>query len=218
MFRGPNGPAAAVAAQHSQCFAAWYGSIPGLKVVAPYDSEDARGMMKAAVRDDNPVCILENELLYGESFPISDEALDKDFTIPFGKAKVMREGKDVTVVAFSKMVGHSLQAAEKLAAKGIDVEVINLRSIRPLDRDTILQSVAKTHRLVSVEEGWPQSGVGSEIVSLVSESAFDTLDAPPVRVTGADIPMPYAKTLEDASVPQVDDVVAVIERACMRTL
>lgn len=169
VFRGPNGAAAGVGAQHSQCFAAWYSHVPGLKVLAPYDSEDARGLLKAAIRDPDPVIFLENELLYGTAFPVSQEVLDKDFTLPIGKAKVMRQGKDVTIVAFSKMVGFSLEAAEQLAKEGIDAEVINLRSIKPLDRATIAASVRKTHRLVSVEEGWPQSGIGAEIAALAME-------------------------------------------------
>jgi len=217
VFRGPNGAAAAVGAQHSQCFAAWYGSVPGLKVVSPYDSEDARGLLKAAVRDDNPVVCLENELMYGEEFEISDAALDKDFLIPIGKAKIMKEGKDVTIVSFSRPVGAALRAAAELEKKGISVEVINLRSIRPLDRDTIIESVKKTHRLVTVESGWPQHGVGSEIVSLIIESsAFDYLDAPPIRITGADIPMPYAQNLEDAAQPKTENIVKIVERLVAR--
>jgi pyruvate dehydrogenase E1 component beta subunit len=217
VFRGPNGPAAGVAAQHSQCFAAWYGSVPGLKVVAPYDCEDARGLLKSAIRDDNPVVCLENELMYGVKFRISDEAKDKDFLIPIGKAKIMRPGKDVTIVSFSKAVGTSLEAAALLEKKGISAEVINLRTIRPLDRDTIVNSVKKTSRLVTVEEGWPQSGIGAEIISLINETeAFDYLDAPPVRVTGADIPMPYAQNLEKAALPQVENIVTVVERVCSR--
>jgi len=214
VFRGPNGPAAAVAAQHSQCFAAWYGSVPGLKVVCPYDSEDARGLMKAAIRDNNPVCILENELLYGVSFAVDDAVLDPDFTVPIGKAKVMREGTDMTVVTFSKMVGFAMEAAEELAKQGISLEVVNLRTIRPYDRDTIINSVMKTNRLVTLEEGWPQSGVGAEIISFVSETAFDYLDAAPERITGADIPMPYAQGLENMCIPQVPDIVRVVSRMC----
>eukprot|EP00735_Rhodelphis_limneticus_P010374 TRINITY_DN3109_c0_g1::TRINITY_DN3109_c0_g1_i1::g.3553::m.3553 TRINITY_DN3109_c0_g1::TRINITY_DN3109_c0_g1_i1::g.3553 ORF type:complete len:385 (-),score=125.08,sp/Q38799/ODPB1_ARATH/73.98/0.0,Transket_pyr/PF02779.19/1.8e-46,Transketolase_C/PF02780.15/2.4e-42,Glutaredoxin/PF00462.19/7.8e+03,Glutaredoxin/PF00462.19/2.6e+03,Glutaredoxin/PF00462.19/0.48 TRINITY_DN3109_c0_g1_i1:137-1228(-) len=217
VFRGPNGAAAGVAAQHSQCFAAWYSSCPGLKVITPYSSEDARGLLKAAIRDDNPVVFLENELLYGESFELSDEALGKDFVLPIGKAKIEREGTDVTIVAFSKMVGFSLKAAAALQEKGINAEVINLRSIRPLDREAIIKSVLKTGRLVSVEEGWPQCGVGAEICATIFESeAFDALDAPVERVTGADIPTPYAKTLEAASFPQVDNIVRAVERVCYR--
>jgi len=167
VFRGPNGVAAGVGAQHSQCFAAWYGSVPGLKVVAPYSAEDARGMMKAAIRDDNPVVILENELMYGVSFPVSPEVMDPDFVVPFGVAKIEREGTDVTITAFSRQVGFALDAANVLAEKGISAEVINLRSIRPLDRDTIIASVKKTSRLVTTEEGWPQSGLGTFMISII---------------------------------------------------
>lgn len=217
VFRGPNGPAAAVGAQHSQCFAAWLSSVPGLKVVAPYDSTDARGLMKAAIRDDNPVCVLENELMYGTSFEIEDEVLSHDFVLPIGKAHVAREGHDVTVVAFSKMVETSLQAAEILAAEGISCEVINLRTIRPLDRETIINSVCKTHRLVTVEEGWPQSGVGSEIIAMiVEERSFDQLDAPPIRVTGADVPLAYAVGLEAASLPKAINIANTIRNSLAR--
>lgn len=212
VFRGPNGAAAGVGAQHSQCFAAWYGSVPGLKVLAPYDSEDARGLLKAAIRDDDPVVFLENEILYGEAFPVDEKVLDKDFVSPIGKAKVMREGTDVTLVSFSRPVGFCLAAAEELAKEGISAEVINLRSIRPLDRDTIAASIRKTHRLVAVEEGWPQCGVTSEILTLAVEECFDDLDAPPARVTGAEIPTPYAEALEKASFPKVDDIVRVTKR------
>lgn len=170
VFRGPNGAAAGVAAQHSQCFAAWYSSVPGLKVVAPWSAEDAKGLMKAAIRDENPVVVLENELLYGTPFPLSDEAQDKDFVIPFGKAKIEREGKDVSIITFSKSVGTSLEVAKNLEAEGISVEVINLRSLRPLDREAIVNTVKKTNRLVTVEEGWPQCGV-----SLPSTFMLDSL-------------------------------------------
>ena len=217
VFRGPNGAAAGVGAQHSQCFGAWYSSCPGLKVLAPYDCEDARGLLKAAIRDPDPVIFLENELVYGESFPVTDEVLAPDFTVPIGKAKVMREGTDVTLVGFSKMVGYCLEAAEVLASKGISAEVINLRTLRPLDRDAIVASVAKTTRIVSVEEGWPQCGVGSEITAVVVEDAFDCLDAPVERVTGADIPTPYAANLEKFAFPSVDDIVTAAERACYRS-
>jgi pyruvate dehydrogenase E1 component beta subunit len=218
VFRGPNGPASGVAAQHSQCFAAWYGSVPGLKVVAPWNCEDARGLLKAAIRDDNPVVVLENELLYGTTFELSDEAMDKDFVIPIGKAKVERAGTDVTIVAFSKMVGHSLEAADLLASKGISAEVINLRSIRPLDRAAIDQSVRKTGRLVTVEEGWPQSGVGAEIQAVLADTgAWGFLDAMPERIAGVDVPMPYAANLEAAAVPSVDRIVAAAERTCFRS-
>jgi len=213
VFRGPNGAAAGVAVQHSQCFAAWYGSVPGLKVLCPYSSEDAKGLIKAAIRDPNPVCVLENELLYGTAFPMSPEAMKDDFVIPIGKAKIEKAGSDVTIVTFSRMVGFSLQAAEALEAQGISCEVINLRSIRPLDRDAIIESVKKTNHIVTVEEGWPTFGIGAEIAAMMMEtSAFDYLDAPLERVTGADIPMPYAKNLETLSVPQVDNIVLAVQQ------
>lgn len=204
------------AAQHSQCFAAWYSSVPGLKVVAPYDSEDSRGLLKASIRDPDPVMFLEHELLYGEAFPVSKEVLDKDFTIPIGKAKVMREGKDVTLVSFSRCVGFCLQAAEELAKEGISAEVINLRTLKPMDRESIVKSVAKTHRIISVEEGWPQCGVGSEIVATVTELAFDHLDAAPERITGVEIPMPYSQPLEYAALPHVEDIVRVAKKMVAR--
>jgi pyruvate dehydrogenase E1 component beta subunit len=219
VFRGPNGNAAGTAAQHSQCFAAWYSSVPGLKVVAPYSAEDAKGLMKAAIRDPNPVMILEHELMYGVSFPMSDEAQSSDFVIELGKAKIEREGTDVTIVSFSKMVGLGLEAAEVLAAQGLSAEVINLRSIRPLDRDCIINSAKKTGRVISIETGWPQCGIGSEIAAILMESdAFNYLDAPFERVTGADVPMPYATDLEDAALPQVEDVVAAVTRTTFRKL
>jgi len=217
VFRGPNGAAAAVAAQHSQCFAAWYGSVPGLKVIAPYDAEDCRGLLKSAIRDDNPVACLENEIMYGQKFRVSDEVLSKDFLIPIGKAKIQREGTDVTITTFSRAVQIALEAAKILAEQGISVEVINLRSIRPLDRKTIINSVKKTSRLVTLEEGWPQHGVGAEIISLVNESdAFDYLDHPPVRITGADVPMPYSKALEDIAMVQIDNIVNTTKLVCYR--
>jgi pyruvate dehydrogenase E1 component beta subunit len=219
VFRGPNGNAAGTAAQHSQCFAAWYSHVPGLKVLSPYSSEDAKGLIKAAIRDPNPVMVLEHELMYGTSFPMSEEAQSKDFVIEIGKAKIEREGTDVTIVSFSKMVGLALEAAEVMAGKGVSVEVINLRTLRPLDRDSIIESVKKTGRCVSVETGWPQCGIGSEIAAILMESeAFNYLDAPFERVTGADVPMPYTEVLESAALPQVDDVVAAIERTNYRRL
>ncbi|KAL2484416.1 Pyruvate dehydrogenase E1 component subunit beta-1 [Abeliophyllum distichum] len=218
VFRGPNGAAAGVGAQHSQCYAAWYGSCPGLKVLIPYSSEDARGLLKAAIRDPDPVVFLENELLYGEAFPVSAEVLDSGFCIPIGKAKIEREGKHVTITAFSKMVGFSLQAAEILAKDGIDAEVINLRSIRPLDRATINASVRKTNRLLTVEEGFPQHGVGAEICASIVEDSFGYLDAPVERITGADVPLPYAANLERMALPQVEDIVRAAKRACYRSL
>ena len=216
VFRGPNGAAAGVGAQHSQCFAAWYMSIPGLKVLAPYDAEDARGLLKVAIRDPDPVVFLENELLYGETFQLPKEALDEDFTIEIGKAKIMREGSDVTLIAFSKMVGYCLKAAEELEKDGIKAEVVNLRSLRPFDREAVARSAKKTGRVVIVEEGWPQCGVGSEIAACVNEDAFDYLDAPVERVTGVDIPMPYAANLEAMALPKPADIVSVVKRTLFR--
>lgn len=219
VFRGPNGNAAGTSAQHSQCFAAWYSSCPGLKVVAPYSSEDAKGLMKAAIRDPNPVMVLEHELMYGVSFPMSDQAQSKDFVIPFGQAKIEREGTDVTIITFSKMTGLALEAAEVMAAKGVSVEVLNLLSLRPLDREGIIKSVKKTGRVVTLETGWPQCGIGSEIAAILMETeAFNYLDAPMERVTGADVPMPYTTELENAALPAVEDVVASIERTTYRKI
>ncbi|KAG8935244.1 pyruvate dehydrogenase E1, beta subunit [Tulasnella sp. 418] len=218
VFRGPNGAAAGVAAQHSQDYAAWYGSVPGLKVVSPWSAEDCKGLLKAAIRDPNPVVFLENEMLYGVSFPMSAEAMSDNFLLPIGKAKVEREGSDITIVAHSKMVTHSMEAAEALAKEGIKAEVINLRSIRPLDIDTITKSVKKTNRLVIVEGGFPMFGVGSEICAQVVESdAFDYLDAPVERVTGADVPTPYAANLEALAFPDTPLIVKVAKRALYRT-
>jgi len=201
-FRGPNGFASGVAAQHSQDYSAWYGSIPGLKVVTPWSAEDAKGLLKAAIRDPNPVCVLENELLYGQSFPMSEAAQQSDFVIPFGKAKIERAGKDLTIVTLSRCVGQSLVAAEAIKKKyGVEVEVINLRSIKPLDVESIVKSVKKTHRLLCVESGFPSFGVGSEILALTMEYAFDYLDAPAQRITGAEVPTPYAQKLEDMAFP-----------------
>uniref|UniRef100_A0A7S1TFI8 Pyruvate dehydrogenase E1 component subunit beta n=1 Tax=Compsopogon caeruleus TaxID=31354 RepID=A0A7S1TFI8_9RHOD len=209
VFRGPNGAAAGVAAQHSQDFSAWYSSIPGLKVLAPYDAEDARGLLKAAVRDDNPVVFLEHEMMYGTSFEVDDKDISNpDFVLPIGKAKIMRHGTHITLVAHSRQVGTCLLAAKQLAEEGIEAEVVNLRTLRPMDVGTIIQSVKKTNRLVTVEEGWPQNGVGSEICAQVMErGGFDYLDAPVLRVTGADVPTPYALPLEKLTFPQVEDVV-----------
>lgn len=204
VFRGPNGAAARVAAQHSQCYASWYAHVPGLKVVAPWSSADAKGLLRAAIRDPNPVVFLENEILYGQSFECP---VDDDFILPIGKAKIERKGKDVTIVAFSIEVGLALKAAEKLAEEGIEAEVINLRTIRPLDIDTIVESVKKTNRLVTVEEGWAFSGIGGEVAMQVIENAFDYLDAPPARVAGLDVPMPYAANLEKLALPTVEHVV-----------
>ncbi len=204
VFRGPNGAAARVAAQHSQDYTAWYSHIPGLKVVAPYTAADAKGLLKAAIRDPNPVIFLENEILYGHSSPVPK--LD-DFIVPLGKAKVARPGADVTLVAWSIGMSYALKAAEELSKKGIEAEVIDLRTIRPLDIDTVIASVKKTGRCVTVEEGWPQSGVGAEIVAQLVEKAFDYLDAPVLRVTGKDVPMPYAANLEKLALPNVQEVV-----------
>lgn len=202
VFRGPNGAAAGVAAQHSQCFAAWYGHCPGLKVISPYSAEDCKGLLKSAIRDPDPVVFLENELMYGIAFDVPDEVKGKDFLVPIGKAKIERPGQHVTLVAHSKAVGTCLEAAKQLATQGVECEVINLRSIRPLDEETIQASVMKTNRLITVEGGWPHFGVGAEICASVIESpAFDYLDAPVIRVTGADVPMPYAASLEHESLP-----------------
>jgi pyruvate dehydrogenase E1 component beta subunit len=210
-FRGLNGPAAAVAAQHSQCFAAWYANIPGLKVVSCYDIEDARGLLKAAVRDPDPVVFLENELMYSVQFEAPSQIMDPDFLLPLDKAKIMREGKDVTLVSFSRMVGLCLEAAAQLEKRGISCEVINLRSIKPLDRPAIIKSVKKTHRLVTVEDGYPQHGVGAEIGMLAMEACFDDLDAPVQRVTAWDVPLPYARHLERAALPQVEHIIKAVE-------
>lgn len=211
VFRGANGAAARVGAQHSQCYASWYAHCPGLKVVSPWSAADAKGLLKAAIRDPNPVVFLENEILYGQSFDVPE---DPDFIVPIGKAKIERAGTDVTITAFSLMVGTALQAAEALAAEGISAEVINLRSIRPLDVPTIIQSVKKTNRIVSVEEGWPYAGIGSEISAVVTEQAFDWLDAPVRRVTGVDVPMPYAANLEKLVMPDVARIVAAAKAVC----
>ncbi|EPY53978.1 pyruvate dehydrogenase e1 component beta subunit Pdb1 [Schizosaccharomyces cryophilus OY26] len=215
VFRGPNGPASAVAAQHSQHFGPWYGAIPGLKVISPYSAEDARGMLRAAIRDPNPVVVLENELLYGKSFPISEEALSEDFVIPFGVAKIERPGKDITLVGESLAVTTALEAADILKEKhGVEAEVINLRSIRPIDVDTIVESVKKTNRVVTVEQAYSQHGLGSEIAAqLMESSAFDYLDAPVERVAMADVPMPYSTPIEAATVPNADVVVASAEKS-----
>ncbi|OJJ08963.1 hypothetical protein ASPVEDRAFT_48085 [Aspergillus versicolor CBS 583.65] len=207
-FRGPNGFAAGVAAQHSQDYSAWYGSIPGLKVVAPWSAEDAKGLLKAAIRDPNPVCVLENELLYGQSFPMSEAAQKDDFVLPIGKAKIERPGKDLTIVSLSRCVGQSLSAAAELKQKyGVEAEVVNLRSVKPLDVETIIQSLKKTGRLMCVESGFPMFGVSSEILALSMEYGFDYLTAPALRVTGAEVPTPYAVGLETMSFPQEDTIV-----------
>ena len=211
VFRGPNGAASRVGAQHSQDYSAWYAHVPGLKVVAPYDAADAKGLLKAAIRDPNPVVFLEHEMLYGESFDVPE--LD-DWILPIGKAKIKREGSDVTLVAHSRMVGFALQAAEILADEGIDAEVIDLRTLRPLDTDTVVESVKKTNRLVCCEEGWRFMGVGAEIAATVVNEAFDYLDAPPVRVHQKDVPLPYAENLEKLSLPGVEDILEAARAVC----
>ncbi len=213
VFRGPNGAAARVAAQHSQEYSSWYAHCPGLKVVAPWSAADAKGLLKAAIRDPNPVVFLENEVLYGQSFEVP---LVDDLVLPIGRAKTVRPGRDLTITAFSIMVGRALEAAEKLAALGIEAEVIDLRTLRPLDVETVVASVTRTNRLLSVEEGWPVCGIGAELAALMMEHAFDWLDAPVVRVTGKDVPMPYAANLERMAVPQVEDVVAAARALCGR--
>ena len=220
VFRGPNGFSAGTAAQHSQCFAAWYSSVPGLKVVSPYSAADAKGLIKAAIRDPNPVMVLEHELMYGVSFPMPAEAMSADYVLPIGQAKIEAEGTDVTIVSFSKTVGLALEAAAHVkATSGVSVEVINLLSLRPLDRRTIIESAKKTGRVVALEQGWPQCGISAEIAAILMESdAFNYLDAPMERVTGADVPMPYAVDLEKAALPQLEDVVAAIERTTYRKL
>jgi pyruvate dehydrogenase E1 component beta subunit len=211
VFRGPNGAASRVAAQHSQCYASWYAHCPGLKVVSPWSAADAKGLLKAAIRDPNPVIFLENEVMYGQTFDVPD---DDDWVVPIGRANIVREGSDVTITAFSIMVGRALEAADRLAEQGISAEVIDLRTIRPLDTDTIVASVKKTSRLVTCEEGFPFAGIGSEIAMQVMEQAFDWLDAPIARVTGKDVPMPYAANLEKLALPQVDDLVATVLASC----
>jgi len=213
VFRGPNGAAARVGAQHSQCYASWYAHCPGLKVIAPWSAADAKGLLKAAIRDPNPVVFLENEILYGQSFPVPT---DPEFILPIGRARIERPGKDVTIAAFSLQVGQALAAAEKLAADGIDAEVINLRTLRPLDTGTIIESVKKTNRLVAVEEGWPFAGIGAEIAAVMMEQAFDWLDAPVARVTGEDVPLPYAANLEKLALPNPDKIAAAARKVCYR--
>ena len=213
VFRGPNGAASRVAAQHSQCYASWYAHCPGLKVVSPWSAADAKGLLKAAIRDPNPVIFLENEVMYGQSFEVPDT---DDWVVPIGKAKIVRPGTDLTISAFSIMVGKALEAADKLADQGISTEVIDLRTLRPLDAETLLSSVKKTGRLISCEEGFPYAGIGAELSMKVMEGAFDYLDAPVMRVTGEDVPMPYAANLETLALPQVDKIVAAAQVACFR--
>ncbi len=213
VFRGPNGAASRVGAQHSQDFSAWYGQIPGLKVLAPYDAADAKGLLKAAIRDPNPVVFLEHELMYGVEFDVPQV---DDFVLPIGKARIRREGSDVTLVAHSRMVKFALDAAEELAGQGIDAEVIDLRSLRPLDTATVIESVKKTNRIVCCEEGWRFFGVGAEIAAAVTEHAFDYLDAPPMRVAQKDVPLPYAANLEKLSLPNAQDIVTAARKVCYR--
>jgi len=213
VFRGPNGAAARVAAQHSQDYTAWYSQVPGLKVIAPYTAADFKGLLKSAIRDPNPIIFLENEILYGHSFdvPVMD-----DYLVPIGKAKIARPGKDVTIVSFAIGMTYALKAAEELAGQGIEAEVIDLRTIRPMDIDTVIESVKKTGRCVTVEEGWPQSGVGSEIAAQLMEKAFDWLDAPVLRITGKDVPMPYAANLEKLALPSVAEVIEAVKAVTYR--
>lgn len=213
VFRGPNGAAARVAAQHSQDYAAWYAQVPGLKVVMPYSAADAKGLMKSAIRDPNPVIFLENEILYGRSFEVPDL---EDFTIPFGKAKIWREGKDVTIVSFGIGMSHALEAAAMLEKDGIDAEVIDLRTLRPLDYDTVLDSVRKTNRCVTVEEGWPVGAIGNHLSAVIMERAFDYLDAPVINCTGKDVPMPYAANLEKHALITPAEVAAAVKQVCYR--
>ena len=213
VFRGPNGAASRVGAQHSQCYASWYAHCPGMKVVAPYTAADYKGLLKSAIRDPNPVVFLENEMLYGRSFEVPDL---EDFTVPIGRARVARSGGDATIVAFSIAVGWALEAAELLAADGIECEVIDLRTVRPLDMETVLASVKKTNRCVTVEEGWPACGIGSEIAAQIMEHAFDHLDAPVTRVAGEDVPMPYAANLEQLALPTPDKIATAVKSVCYR--
>ena len=213
VFRGPNGAASRVGAQHSQNYGPWYASVPGLIVIAPYDAADAKGLLKAAIRTDDPVVFLENELLYGRSFEVPK--LD-DWVLPIGKARIVREGRDVTIVSYSIGVGVSLEAANALAGEGIEAEVIDLRTLRPLDRQAVLTSLAKTNRMVVVEEGWPTCGIAAEIMALCMEDGFDDLDAPVMRVTDEDLPLPYAANLEKQALITADKVAAAVKKVCYR--
>jgi pyruvate dehydrogenase E1 component subunit beta len=213
VFRGPNGIAARVAAQHSQCYASWYAHCPGLKVVAPYTGADHKGLLKAAIRDPNPVVFLEHELVYGESFAVPD---DPEFIVPIGRARIARTGEHVTITAFARMVKLAMQAAEELEKAGISAEIIDLRTLRPFDLETVVGSVKKTNRIVAVEEGWPFAGIGSELAAIMMEECFDWLDAPVKRVTGKDVPLPYAANLERLAVPQVEDIVAAAREVAYR--
>lgn len=214
VFRGPNGAAAGVAAQHSQDLTSWYASVPGLKVISPYNAWDAKGLLKAAIRDGNPIIFLENEIMYGKSFEVEEEEFNSpSFTLPIGKAFIEREGTDLSLISHSKGVGDCLEAARVLWEEdGLNIEVINLRSIRPLDKDTIISSIKKTNRSMTVESGWPAFGLGAEISSIINENCFDYLDSAPIRITGADCPMPYAKGLEELSTPNVDFIIKKIRQ------
>ena len=213
VFRGPNGVASRVGAQHSQCYASWYAHCPGLKVVAPYFASDAKGLLKASIRDPNPVVFLEHELVYGQTHDVPDSP---DWIVPIGKARVARPGTNVTLIAFSRGVQFALEAADVLAGEGISAEVVDLRTIRPLDVETILTSVRKTNRVVTIEEGWAFAGIGAEIAATVMEKAFDWLDAPVIRVAGADVPLPYAANLEALALPHVVDIVTAAKAVCYR--
>jgi pyruvate dehydrogenase E1 component beta subunit len=213
VVRGPNGAASRVGAQHSQNYGPWYASVPGLIVIAPYDSADAKGLMKAAIRSEDPVVFLENELVYGRSFDVPDM---EDYVLPIGKARIMREGSDVTIVAYSIAVGLALEAAEELAGEGIDAEVIDLRTLRPLDRETVLASLAKTNRLVIAEEGWPTCSIASEIIAICMEDGFDHLDAPVTRVCDEDVPLPYAANLEKLALIDTPRIVKAAKKVCYR--
>jgi pyruvate dehydrogenase E1 component beta subunit len=213
VFRGPNGIAARVAAQHSQCYASWYAHCPGLKVVAPYTGADHKGLLKAAIRDPNPVVFLEHELVYGESFAVPD---DPEFILPIGRARIARVGEHVTITAFSRMVKLAIQAAEELEKAGISAEIIDLRTLRPFDVETVVASVKKTNRIVAVEEGWPFAGIGAELAAIMMEECFDWLDAPVKRIAGKDVPLPYAANLERLAVPQVEDIVAAAREVAYR--
>ncbi len=213
VFRGPNGAAARVAAQHSQDYSSWYASVPGLKVIAPYTAADAKGLLKAAIRDPGPVIFLENEILYGQSFDVPK--LD-DFVIPIGRARIARSGKDVTIVSYARGMAYALDAAKRLADENIETELVDLRTLRPLDMETVLASVRKTNRIVTVEESWSVCSIGTEVCARVAAEAFDYLDAPPTKITGADVPMPYAANLEKLALPSVDKVVAAVKSVCYR--
>jgi pyruvate dehydrogenase E1 component beta subunit len=213
VFRGPNGAAARVAAQHSQDYSAWYAHVPGLKVIAPYTAADAKGLLKAAIRDDSPVVFLENEILYGQSFEVPKL---EDFIVPIGKARIARQGRDVTIVSYSRGMAYALDAAKHLAEAGIEAEVIDLRTLRPLDVETVVDSVKKTNRLVTVEQSWPVCSIGSELAARVTADAFDYLDAPPAKISGADVPMPYAANLEALALPSVEQVIAAVKSVCYR--